>query len=108
MKPFIRPDPIDTTVTKEAVIDHLAYAMAHYQKKADEHYYIRGDVDHSAWLCDLFNGVVQVALNMGVTEEAYERAYEYYDFRNSGRPGYTLKDGKIVKEEEDGERMSRL
>lgn len=93
-----RPDPIGEVVTKEAVIEHLAYQMAMYQKRADEYYYIRKDVSHSSWLCDLFNGVVQVALNMGVVKEAYDRAHAIYDFRNSGKKGYTLKDGVIVKE----------
>lgn len=31
-------------------------------------------------------------------EEVYERAYEIYDFRNSGKSGYTLKGGEIVRE----------
>lgn len=99
MKPLMCPAAIDIDVTKDMVIDHLAYQMAMYQKRADEYYYIHNDVSHSSWLCDLFSGVVQVALNMGIVKETYDKAYEYYDFRNSGRPGYTLKDGVIVKEE---------
>lgn len=100
MKPFIYPDPIDVIVFKEAVIDHLAFELARIQKRADETYYIDGNVEHSSWLIDGLGGLLNVARNMGITNEVYERAYEYYDFRNSGKEGYTLKDGVIVKEED--------
>jgi hypothetical protein len=34
---------------------------------------------------------------LGIAEQVYEEAYKIYDFRNSGKEGYGLKDGKIVK-----------
>lgn len=108
MKPFVYPDFIGTVTSRNAVIDHLAFELARIQKRADETYYIDGNVEHSSWLIDGLGGLLNVARNMGILNEVYERAYEYYDFRNSGKEGYTLKDGVIVKEEEDGERMSSL
>ncbi len=100
MKFYDCPDPIGNNATKEEVIDHLAFELARIQKMADEWFYIRDNVDHSAWLIDNLGGLLNVARNMGILNEVYERAYEYYDFRNSGRSGYTLKDGVIVKEED--------
>lgn len=101
MKFYDCPDPIGNTTTKEAVIEHLAFELARIQKRSDECYYIDDNVEHSSWLIDNLGGLLKVARNMGITNEVYERAYEYYDFRNSGRPGYTLKDGVIVKEEDN-------
>ena len=39
----------------------------------------------------------EMAIKLGICEEVYQEAYKIYDFRNSGKTGYTLKDGKIVK-----------
>jgi len=100
MKFYDCPEPIGTIVTKKAVIEHLAFELARIQKRADESYYIDGNQEHSSWLIDNLGGLVNVARHMRILNEVYERAYEYYDFRNSGRPGYTLKDGVIVKEED--------
>ena len=52
----------------------------------------------SSFLLDGALVIKQLAVKLKICEEVYERAYEIYDFRNSGKSGYTLKGGEIVRE----------
>lgn len=84
-------------IIRGRVIEELAQQLARLQKKADYWYYQMNDRDHSSWLLDQVYPLKEFATKLGICEEVYERAYEIYDFRNSGKDGYTLKNGKIVK-----------
>lgn len=86
---------------RRILIEAFAAEVAEYQRKADVAYYIRHDQDHSSFLLDCAWAIKNLAIKLGICGEVYQRAYEYYDFRNSGKSGYTLKDGKIVKESDD-------
>ena len=46
-----------------------------------------------------------LAQKMGIWKLVYERAVKIYDFRNSGKAGYTLMDGRIVKIQNDKEEV---
>lgn len=83
---------------RKTVIEFFAQEIAELNRKADVAFYINHDQEHSSFLCDAVWHIKNLAINMGICKEVYDRAYEIYDFRNSGKSGYTLKDGKIVKE----------
>lgn len=79
------------------VIEHFAQETARLQRMADVAFYTCNDREHSSWLCDQAYAIKGLAQKMGIWKPVYERAVEIYDFRNSGKAGYTLKDGRIVK-----------
>ena len=83
------------------VIEAFAQEIARLQRMADVAFYECNDREHSSWLCDQAYAIKVLAGNMGIWGLAFERAVEIYDFRNSGKKGYTLKDGKIVKTEQE-------
>lgn len=85
---------------KETTINTLANKLASLQRKADVWYYERHNQDMSSFCLSQVTPIVDVASELGISTEVYQRAYKIYDFFNSGREGYTLKNGKIVKEEE--------
>lgn len=87
--------------TVKDVIEHFAQEVARLQKQADTAFYVLCDQNHSSWLLDQVFALKELAMKMGIWEHVHARAVEIYDFRNSGRQGYTLKDGKIVKIEEE-------
>ena len=85
------------------VIEHFAREVARLQRMADTAFYVFGDQKQSSWLVDQAGALKELAKKMGIWDLVHARAVEIYDFRNSGKQGYTLKDGKIVKIEEEKE-----
>lgn len=83
--------------TKRQIIERFAQRIATLQRKADIWFYERNNQDHSSWLLDQAEAIKDLAIEFGISNEVYKRAYEIYDFRNSGKRGYTLKNGKIIK-----------
>ena len=83
------------------VIEHFAQEVARLQRLADVSFYVNNDQDHSSWLVDQSYALKSLAEKMGIWNLVHARAVEIYDFRNSGKQGYTLKDGKIVKVKEE-------
>ena len=80
------------------VIEHFAQEVARLQRLADVAFYTCLDQQQSSWLVDQAGAIKGLAEKMGIWKRVHARAIEIYDFRNSGKQGYTLKDGKIVKE----------
>ena len=89
--------------TKKRLIKEFAKEIAGLQQSADRWFYIHKDRDHASFLLDGCGAIREFAIKLGICEKVYEEAYKIYDFRNSGRSGYTLKDGIIVKEEPTAE-----
>lgn len=89
------------TQTSKKVIESFAQELACWQKMADEAYYIKGDQDEVSRMMNQVFVLKELANKLGICGDVYERAYQIYDFRNSGMQGYTLKDGKIVKVEQE-------
>ena len=87
-------------ITKKRLVKEFASEIADKQKWADIWYYERNNQDHSSWLLEQVDVLKFLASRLGICREVYEEAYKIYDFRNSGKKGYTLRDGKIVKEGE--------
>lgn len=85
------------SLTKD-VIEQFAQEVARLQRLADVAFYICLDQKQSSWLVDQAGAIKGLAEKMGIWKLVHARAIEIYDFRNSGKQGYTLKDGKIVKE----------
>lgn len=83
--------------TRKTIIKAFAQQLAEYQRQADIWYYERNDKEMSSYMCGNALTIKEMADRLGICSEVYNRAYEIYDFRNSGRKGYTLKNGKIVK-----------
>ena len=73
----------------------ISFAFAELQKTADEWYYVRNNQDHSSWLLDQIIPLKEMINKMGIGNKVYIEAYKIYDFRNSGKKEYILKDGKI-------------
>ena len=83
-------------VTRKTIIKEFAKEIARLQQDADRYYYIRKDKNHSSWLLDQVEELKKFATKLGISKQVYEEAYKIYDFRNSGKKGYDLIDGKIV------------
>lgn len=86
------------------VIEAFAQETARLQRMADVAFYTCNDQDHSDWLCDQAYAIKGLAQKMGIWKLVHDRAVEIYDFRNSGKKGYTLKDGRIVKIQNEKEK----
>jgi len=93
----------DKTQVNKAVVEAFAQELACWQKMADVAYYVNGNQEESSSLVDKAFAIKELANKLGICGDVYERAYQIYDFRNSGKEGYTLKDGKIVKIEQEEE-----
>jgi hypothetical protein len=92
-------------VTRKRIIKEIAENIAYLQKRADEVYYRdappkRNGNDHASWLLDQVEPLKFFSIKLGICEQVYQEAYKIYDFRNSGKEGYTLRDGKIVLQDE--------
>ncbi len=86
----------EVKMDRQEVINIFAQEMAKTQKKADKFYYEQNNKDMSSYCEDHALVIKNLAIKLGICEEVYQEAYKIYDFRNSGKTGYTLKDGKIV------------
>lgn len=81
----------------KGVIEAFAQETARLQRMADVAFYTCNDQEQSSWLTDQAYAIKSLAQKMGIWKMVHDRAIEIYDFRNSGKAGYTLKDGRIVK-----------
>lgn len=91
-------------ITKKRLIKEFAIKIADLQKRSDESYYRdnppkKNRNEHASWLLDQIIPLKEMCLKLGIFEQVYAEAYKIYDFSNSGKDGYTLKDGKIQKME---------
>lgn len=90
-------------VTRKRIVKEIAESIANLQKRADEIYYRdklpkENNNELSSFILEQVQPLKDFAMKLGICEKVYQEAYKIYDFRNSGRTGYTLRDGKIVKE----------
>ena len=97
---IIRNLRIEAAENFKRLVNVLATELAEAQRLADVEYYIHNDIEKSEIYCCAAELTKVRACKLGICPEVYERAYEIYDFRNSGKEGYTLVDGKIVPVEE--------
>ena len=87
------------------VIEQFAQETARLQRMADVAFYTCNDREYSSWLCDQTYAIKSLAEKIGIWGLVHARAIEIYDFRNSGKNGYTLRDGKIVKVQSEMEEV---
>lgn len=94
--------------TRKRMIKEFAKQIAEIQQRADKEYYkphlnnykpVEGKNEHAAWILDQVNPLKKMCQELGIVKQVYEEAYKIYDFRNSGKTGYTLVNGKIVKQD---------
>lgn len=88
--------------TKKKIIEEFAQEIAEIQRRADVCYYEKGNQEQSAYLLDRASGLKKFAGRLGICGAVYKRAYGIYDFRNSAKNGFTLKDGRIVRVADHG------
>ena len=81
---------------RKTIIKEFAKELARLQKRADEWFYLKNNQKQADWILTKVEGIKGLSISLGICEEVYREAYKIYDFRNSGRTGYTLKDGVIV------------
>lgn len=93
----------EVTIPKSTVVRTMANELACCQRIADKRFYEDGDQEGSSMMLMQASAIKDLASELGVCGEVYAFAYQIYDFRNSGKAGYTLKDGKIVKVEEENQ-----
>jgi hypothetical protein len=91
-------------VRRKTIIKEFAKKIADIQKRADEIYYRdnppkKNNNELAAWITDKVIPLKEMCQGLGIVKQVYEEAYKIYDFRNSGKTGYTLIDGKIVKQD---------
>lgn len=93
-------------ITRKTIIKEFAEKIADIQRRSDLEYYkphlkdytpVKGENEQAAWVLDQIIPLKEMCKKLGIVEKVYEEAYKIYDFRNSGKTGYTLKNGKIVK-----------
>lgn len=81
-------------------IFEMAKYVAYLQSRADVHFYERTDKDMADYYITKCDAARDICSIFDCIPEVWAEAKKIYDFTNSGREGYTLKDGKIVKVEE--------
>lgn len=96
----VRELRIDAAENFKRLVDVLATELAAIQTRVDVEFYINHNMDACNRYIVMADMAKTRAMELGICAEVYERAYEIYDFRNSGKEGYTLADGKIVPVEE--------
>ena len=84
-------------ISRKKLINLFANHMAEIHKKADIEYYIVGDKLEYSYLLDRIIPIVNLTNDLGITKEVYSKAINIYDFTNSGKHGYILHNGKIIK-----------
>ena len=86
----------------ENFINKMAHFVAFCHSRADAYYYSepreQDMVDYFMTRCDAARDICTM---FECTSKVWAEAKKIYDFTNSGREGYTLRDGKIVKIEDN-------
>ena len=84
----------------EEFITKMARYVAYCHRMADAWYY-SGKDDSEQSMVDLFmtrcDTAGDICAMFGCIPDVWREAKKIYDFTNSGREGYTLRDGKIVE-----------
>lgn len=95
-------------VTRKSMVMEFAKEIADLQRRADMEYYKphlkdyepkEHENDSASWLLDQVYSLKQMCQRLGIAKRVYAEAKKIYDFSNSGKDGYTMRDGKIVKVE---------
>lgn len=80
-------------------IPKLARYVAYLQREADVWSYEEGRKDMSSYFLEKVDTVRDICAMFGCISEVWAEAKKIYDFTDSGRPGYALVNGQIVKVE---------
>lgn len=83
-------------VTRKRIISEFAKDIAHKQKRADYYYYVNNDQEMSSFMLDGVHHMCDLMRNLCIMDEVYNKAYEYYNFRNSGKKGF-IPDMELLK-----------
>ena len=98
---ILRRELDEKSFPKKMLVETIANELACCQKMADVAWYVKNDQNESSRLLNNASVIKELANMMAIGGDVFERACQIYDFRNSGKEGYTLKDGKIVKVEQE-------
>lgn len=82
--------------------EELAQNIARLQYQADNWYYRKDNKNMSEYFLHQVTPLKDIAIKNGIDCNVFKKAYKIYDFRNSGKAGYILVGGKIVKEKKEG------
>ncbi len=82
---------------KEKLINFLAKEVAENRRKADVERYVN-ERCLASWAYETGASAQYGSLmkEFGIEDEVKQASLKIYDYSNSGKEGYTLKDGKIV------------
>lgn len=79
-------------ITRRTIIKELAAELAYLQISADWWYYTMKDTEENRNMAsgqlELVTEVKEIANRLGILKQVYKKAYQIYDFRNSGKKGY--------------------
>lgn len=87
------------TITRESLVEYFAYEVADLQRRADVAYYTANDQDTASALLNSVITIQRLCAGLLICADVWAKAKQIYDFSNSGKAGYTLKNGRIVKED---------
>lgn len=85
----------------ENFIAKMAGYLAEMERRADVYFYVNDDATMTTYYLDRVDSVKDICDLIGCTTEVWAEAKKIYDFTNSGKEGYMLRGGKIVKVEEE-------
>lgn len=88
---------LNNEIKKGELIDIFANEMATLQKKADIYYYIDNNRDMSDYILIKASYLKDLISKLGICNEVYNKAYDIYDFRNSGKNDYQPSEEQLEK-----------
>lgn len=80
-------------------ISTMAKYVAYLARQADTYFYEKNEQDMVDYFMTKLDTARDICAMFKCIPDVWAEAKKIYDFSNSGREGYTLKDGKIVKVE---------
>lgn len=76
-------------IEKKELVEKFAKEMARLQKKADKYYYIDNNKEMADYVLIYAVELKDFASKLGICEEMYQEAYKIYNFKYSGKKGFT-------------------
>lgn len=88
-------------ITKRKLVKKFAEELAYLQIRADWWYYVSNckDEEKQDMSSHMLDGVTElrcICHELGILKEVYNKAYEIYDFRNSGKKDF-VPDVELIK-----------
>lgn len=84
-------------VERDEIVRRFAEEMARLQAKCDKYYYIDKDMELCNYIQAKIDFLKDFSIKLEICAEMYEKAYQIYDFRNSGKSDYVPSEEQLEK-----------